>query len=265
MELSITSDYAKDTGDPSAYLRRIADAGFTRVHWCHHWNTDFLYSRHEIDQLRQWLSDFGLRILDLHGSVGPEKNWASPHEYRRLAGVELVRNRVEMTAFLGGRVTILHVPGGPVGEALRRSLDELEKFVAGHGVRIAVENGDFDTIRQLLADYGPDYLGLCYDSGHGNIGGAGGLDNLESLKDRLASVHLHDNDGTADQHRLPFTGTVDWPRLARAMAASAYTGCVSMEVGMANSDIEDETAFLKGAFEAGVRIAGMIDAVKGEG
>ena len=42
--LSITTDYAKDVGDPSPYLRSIAEAGFSHLHWCHQWNTDFLYA-----------------------------------------------------------------------------------------------------------------------------------------------------------------------------------------------------------------------------
>jgi len=74
MDLSITTDYAADTGSPEPYLRRIADADFSHIHWCHHWDTDFLYSRWEIDQIRHWLQDFGLRLLDLHASAGREKN-----------------------------------------------------------------------------------------------------------------------------------------------------------------------------------------------
>lgn len=258
MELSVTTDYAKATGDPSPYLRRIADAGFSHIHWCHHWNTDFLYSKCEIEQIRKWLTDYGLQLLDLHGSVGPEKNWASPREYERLAGVELVRNRIEMTARLEGDVTILHVPGEPGSDPLRKSLDELEVLARERGILIAIENGNFNVIQEILSEYGRDYLGLCYDAGHGNMEEKG-LDHLESLKTRLVSVHLHDNDGAGDQHNPLFSGTVDWPGLARIIAGSAYTKCVSMEVTMANSGIEDEVVFLKHAFEAGTRFSRMID------
>jgi len=258
MDLSVTTDYAKDTGDPSPYLRRIADAGFTHVHWCHEWNTDFLYSLPEIEQVRGWLAGCGLRVLDLHGSVGPQRNWAAACEDERLAGVELARNRIEMTARLGADVTVMHIPEQPGCEPLRRSLAELEHLARALGVRIAIENGAFDAIGQVLAEHGPDYLGLCYDAGHGNLT-ASGLDCLDRIKDRLIAVHLHDNDGSADQHNLPFSGTVDWARLARIMAASAYTKCVSLEVSMRSSGIADEPAFLARAFEAGTRISLMVD------
>ena len=259
MELSITSDYMKDRGDPSPYLRRIADAGFAHVHWCHQWNTDFLYSHSEIEQIQRWLAEYGLRLLDLHASAGAEKNWASPREYERLAGVELVKNRLEMTARLGGDVIIMHIPDEPGCDPLRKSLDELEGYARGLNVRIAIENGKFEAIRPVLSERDPGCVGLCYDAGHGNLGGGNGLDHLDALKSRLISVHLHDNDGTKDQHNLPFSGTVDWPRLAGIMAQSAYTKCVSMEVVIANSGIGDETEFLGAAYKAGMRLSRMIE------
>jgi sugar phosphate isomerase/epimerase len=254
--LSITTDYAKDVGDPSPYLRHIAEAGFSHIHWCHQWNTDFLYAASEIEQIQKWLQEFGLQLLDLHGSAGVEKTYASSEEYRRRAGVELVRNRIEMIARLSADVVIMHVPGDPEAAPVRRSLDELEPFCRERGVRIAIENGRFDAIRKLLSEYDPGYLGLCYDSGHGNTGG--GLDHLDALKDRLISVHLHDNDGTGDLHQLIFLGTVDWARLARILAESAYTKMPSMEVSMGRSGIPDETAFLQKAFEDGTTFARMI-------
>jgi len=259
MDLSITTDYAADTGSPEPYLRRIADAGFSHIHWCHHWNTDFLYSRWEIDQIRRWLRDFGLRLLDLHASAGREKNWASPREYERRAGVELVENRLEMTARLAGDVIIMHVPGEPEDlDPVRRSLDELEGCTRERGIRIAIENGDFPTIGKLLAAYPPDYLGLCYDSGHGNMI-PDGLDQLATLGERLISIHLHDNDGRGDQHNLLFSGTVDWPRLADVLADSSYARCVSMEVTMENAGIDAEEAFLARALETGTEFSRMLD------
>lgn len=266
--LAITTDYAKDTGCPEPYLKRIAEAGFTHIHWCHHWNTDFLYSDYEIEQISRWLQNYGLILNDLHASAGEEKYWLSCREYERMAGVELVRNRIRMAARLSSDVIIIHVPLEPQDATqnsafwslLLKSLDALEPYARRHGVRIAIENSkdNFMTIEKILAKYSPDYLGLCYDSGHGNIAGDG-LDHLERLKDRLISVHLHDNDGTKDQHNLPFSGTVDWKRLARIIAGSSYTKCMSLEVLMRDSGIADEKAFLEKALETGTIFARMVD------
>jgi sugar phosphate isomerase/epimerase len=266
--LSITTDYARSTGDPSPYLRRIANAGFSHVHWCHQWNTDFLYAKSEVTQIAAWLKEYGLSLLDLHGSVGPEKHWAAAEEYRRVAGVKLVRNRLEMTARLGADVVIMHAgrTAGPAGTApgwdsLRRSLEELEPCARKLGVRIAIENGEWLLIHELLCAYPPDFIGLCYDSGHGNIDG-GGLSELASTKDRLISIHLHDNSGTADEHRLPFSGTVDWARLATILSSSAYTKCISMESNMGKERITSEEEFLARAFAAGSRLSAMVSGIR---
>ena len=77
MQLSVTTDYFTATGNPGPYLERIARAGFTHIHWCHQWNTDFIYSRFEIAQIKEWLREYGLQLLDLHASHGQEKAWAS--------------------------------------------------------------------------------------------------------------------------------------------------------------------------------------------
>lgn len=265
-QLSMTTDYRADTGCPEPYLQRIAAAGFSHVHWCHHWNTDFLYGRAEIEQIAEWLEELGLALLDLHASAGKEKAWGSAREYERQAGVELVANRIAMCAKLGADVVIMHLPEGPFESfwpRLQRSLDDLRPIAHKHNVRIALENGSshesFDDIERVLEAYEPEFVGLCYDSGHGNRL-AEGLDRLEALADRLISVHLHDNDGSADQHRLPFTGTVAWERLAGIIARSAYRKCMSLEVSMRNEPYQNEQAFLGVAFGAAKRLAQMVQA-----
>lgn len=270
--LSITTDYLTSTGCPEPYLKRIADAGFTHLHWCHQWNTDFIYQDCEIDQISRWLDDYGLRVNDTHASSGREKNWRSQLEYERQAGVELVKNRIDMTSRLGGDVIIMHVPREPENESekdafwspLLNSLEELEPFSLQHGVRIAIENlvpDNFPTIERLLSEFSPEFLGHCHDSGHGNMTGLG-LEGLDRCKDRLISLHLHDNNGKGDLHQPLFQGSVDWEALAYLIAASSYEKMVSMEVIINNSGIDDEQKFLAQVFEDGKRFTEMIEKLR---
>ncbi len=263
--LSLTTDYATSTGSPGVYLRRIAEAGFTHIHWCHQWNTDFLYVPAEIDRIASWMDEFGLGLTDLHGSAGIEKGWGSRLDYEREAGVDLVANRMHMTSRLGGDVCIMHLPrelslpdtDSSDWERFYRSLDSLRPISKRTGVRIAIENGDFDPIENVLDRYDPEFVGLCYDCGHGNLA-PDGLDRLDRNRNRLISVHLHDNDGSGDQHLLPFAGGVDWERLAEIVAASSYDKWVSMESAMGRMGIASEREFLAEAFERGSKLAGMI-------
>ena len=256
---SMTTDYAADTGCALPYLERIAKAGFSEVHWCHHWGDDFVYSESEVREIGRWLRDLGLGLNSLHGTSGKEKGWASTVEYERLAGVDLVKNRIAMTAELGGDVVVMHAPGeglSPTSNAqLVKSLDALEDFACGHGVRIAVENGDWHVVGEMLERYDEAHVGLCYDSGHANMA-PGGLEALAGLKGRLIAIHLHDNDGKDDQHKLPFTGTVDWEGVARILAGSSYAKCVNLESLMGQGGEED---FLREALNVAVRLSEMIE------
>ena len=256
--LAITTDYVADHGDAAPYLRRIAAAGFSHVHWCHEWNTDFEYAPAAVAQIGRQLAECELKLLDLHGSAGQTRRWFAPVEAERLAGVALVRNRLAMTARLGGQTVIMHAHPAFL-DPLRRSLDALQPVARQHGVRIAIENTpELATPRQLLCEYPPEFLGLCYDSGHGNLADRRGLDELATVTGRLIAVHLHDNNGTADQHHLPFTGTVDWPRLTRLIAQSSYRQCVSLEVVLRPPEHIAEVEFLARAVAAGQRLASLI-------
>ena len=58
---------------------------------------------------------------------------------------------------------------------------------------------------------------------------------LKKYASRLISVHLHDNDGTGDQHQPPGYGTLNWQDLAEILAASAYTNPLNFEFVMTNT------------------------------
>jgi sugar phosphate isomerase/epimerase len=150
---------------------------------------------------------------------------------------------------------VVHVPK-EYPDAVRRSLAELEPFARANGVRLAVENTPgFDSVDAALGEFGPDFVGLCYDAGHGNLPDSEGLDGLERWKHRLLAVHLHDNDGSGDQHKLPHMGSVDWPRLMRLIATSSYARCLNLEVGMTNSGYDDEAVFLADAHKVASALA----------
>jgi len=269
--LSITSDFVTDKGCPGPYLKMIADEGFSHIHWCHQWNTDFLYSDCEIEQIEKWLKEYGLKLTDLHASVGPEKNWGSLIEYERQAGVLLVKNRLDMTACLGGAAIVMHLPPGifieqdkeKCWEQLFRSLDTLEPYAKERNIKIAVENGDFPSLNKVFTKYGKDFIGLCYDCGHGNLlPGETGIDELEKVKDRLIATHLHDNDGTKDQHKLIFSGSINWKRLAGVIASSAYKKWLNMEPSIRNTGITEPVIFLKEAFKTGNKFSKMVDELR---
>ena len=79
-----------------------------------------------------------------------------------------------------------------------------------------------------------------------------------SFKDRLLVLHLNDNDGSGDQHKLMFSATVDWTRMAQILATSSYNKPLGMEVVMKNMETDDPATFLAQAMETCARFAGLM-------
>ena len=271
--LSIATDYHSDDDDSLySYLERIAEAGFSHVQWNHGLSGDYYYSAEEIRETKKWLVGFNLRMHDLHGSMGHKHVWVSSDENERRGGVEMAKNRINFLYECGGRALIMHAAPEIVGEKevlepgatqLRRTLDELRDYAIAREVWVAIENSEnLMVIKHFLALYEPEFLGFCYDCGHGNLVGQNGLDVLENNDDmtsRIVSIHLHDNDGDGDLHMPLFAGSLDWERLARVLKASSYDSCVSMETNMKFSGTDDERVFLKRAFDEGTRFSGMME------
>ena len=67
-------------------------------------------------------------------------------------------------------------------------------------------------------------LGICYDTGHGELEGA------------ADAIHLDDNAGEGDLHLLPFDGTRNWPGLIEQLAVSAYDGPLILEANDVSLD-----------------------------
>ena len=282
MQIAINTDFFTSTGSPQPILKAIAEAGFTHLHWCHQWCTDFHYDESEIAQIKKWLDEYGLTLLDIHGSDGREKRWASTVEYERQAGVGLVANRIKMLAALKGTGTVMmHIAyirrGVTKSEdvpivwqrvnALKKSINELLPLMRRLNVPLALENtanDTFETLENLMGTFPKDLVGLCYDSGHGNIGECEGLNHLEANKDRLMALHLHDNNGAGDQHQPPFMGNLDWNRLADIIARSAYPRQISFEVAMRCTPFEDIPLFLKDTYARCAKFVKMVEDRKRE-
>ena len=75
-------------------------------------------------------------------------------------------------------------------------------------------------------------LGICLDTGHLNLSEA--PDQTAFIRQagkHIKALHIADNDGTSDQHILPFArGTVDITAVIRELKAIDYDGLYNMEI-----------------------------------
>ena len=290
MKLAIATDYRgefRKIEDIEACLHEIAEAGFSHIHWCFEWIGEYIYSKAEMYQIREWMEKYGLKAKSLHASNGSNcgdakqkghyrKDYTSEMELNRIAGRELIENRVELAHIIGATEIVLHMylpfldfQNKPESKEVfyrqvLRSLDELEPFCKERNVRICIENlfeapGELqlEQFDLLFARYPKEFLGFCLDTGHANlVWGDSFIEVLaERYKDRLFSIHMHDNKGWGDEpgcgdaHRLPGEGNIDWKRLMGVLRTSVYELPWILEVKKPAE--EDTAAYLKRAKEAG--------------
>lgn len=76
---------------------------------------------------------------------------------------------------------------------------------------------------------GEECFGFCLDVGHANLSRQNPEHALYILGDRVKALHMHDNGGHLDDHRTPFTGTVDWEVWLDALKAVGYKGDLNFE------------------------------------
>ncbi|WP_457552752.1 sugar phosphate isomerase/epimerase family protein [Desulfobacula sp.] len=290
-------------------LKNIADAGFSHVQWCHDWMGEYIYSNIEMIQIKEMLDQYNFKLKGLHAAEGGirhllkngnldfghryqnRKDYTSLNEYTRLAGVELIKNRVDLVVMIQAKEIVLHMQLPYVElrenqdfkkrywDQAFRSFDELEPYCRARGVKIAVENllctpklVQMDQFDALFARYDFDFMGFCFDSGHGSLVS---LDDplffAKRYKDRIIALHLQDTDGIApeliedglsvlkhDKHALPFTGVINWDELAKIVAGSPYELPVTLEVNLRSDTYEEEMVNLKDALEKAEKLDKMV-------
>ncbi len=92
-------------------------------------------------------------------------------------------------------------------------------------------------IDKMNEKYGSAVLGFCYDTGHGNLVGLDPYKFITTLGNRLKVLHIHENDGIADLHQLPFTFTrtrdnasvLDWDGVLNGLKEIRFDGVLSFE------------------------------------
>ncbi len=182
---------------------------------------------------------------------------------------ECLERGLAATAALGGSVMVVHTNYSPFFSraGLRdwmRNWSERMTAVAGSartlGVRVALENVWERTPEELerLVDALPrGSVSVCLDTGH-----VAAFSRLpvsrwwDRLGDRVAALHLHDNDGLSDDHLPPGSGIFDFPALAAILEGAAEPPLMTLEVDIARAAAGRDYLESLGMIPGGVRRAG---------
>lgn len=86
-----------------------------------------------------------------------------------------------------------------------------------------------DLIDELNALAGKEVFGLCFDTGHANLLRHDMRVFIPVYGKRIKALHIHDNNGSNDNHMAPFAGTINWQCFCSALHEIGYDGDLSFE------------------------------------
>jgi len=84
-------------------------------------------------------------------------------------------------------------------------------------------------IDELNSIAGKEVFGLCLDTGHANLLHHDIRVFIKQYGSRIKALHIHDNDGSRDEHEAPMTGTINWNHFCQALKEICYNGDLSFE------------------------------------
>lgn len=244
-------------------IKKIRSQGLDVIEYCYdHFRDVEGESARSADLCRRVLEvvdSYDVKAVQMHGPFGKhDVEIASPDPLVRSKALERAKMWIELTSLLDADVLVMHtaIANEVLAEGSNAAFDrsrrlnievfkELERFAGDRGVKIAVENRlekifawrPFDLVDFVNA-LNSDIIGLCLDVGHANVNGINAADMAAMLRDLILATHLHDNDGSSDQHLPPLMGNIDWRSLLKSLRS--YSRPLILEIREANDLKVDE-------------------------
>ena len=247
----------------SRIVEKLANYGYSSIEvWAdvpQKWSGNF--SEREQRELRETLESFGFES-SVHAPIW-DINLASHIAGFRRVSIAQVKWSMDLARNLGSRLVTLHpghMPPYPFIPSLRESgkknfLDSLQTLLdysAETGVPIGLENLPLGlsfcyTLDELI-DYVNSFenLRVTLDVPHAYIIGKflqlvdkkkaatppedEIAEAIRKLGNRIINIHLHDNDGSWDQHKVPGEGTIDFKPIVEAMKEINYNHLITLEI-----------------------------------
>lgn len=253
----IKGPYFSDIEWITKTFRRLRESGFRVLDWS---SCDFarvFTSPGDTYLVRDGWEEFGHLLLEAAESQGMMFNQShglifnpfdGSEQSEFLSGIE--QRVVKVCSILGIKYIVKHPSIPPYAddwngkEAYDANADYFRKqadLAGQYGINMVLENS-FDLQGRKKINNSPESLlelanrinrsniRICLDVGHAHLMGEDLAESCRKYGSLLACLHIHDNDGTRDQHRMPLHGTINWGSLFDGLKSIDYKGDFTLEV-----------------------------------
>ncbi len=195
------------------------------------------------------IASAGLIISQVHGPWNGGCNDGSAEG--RAERMEKMKRSIKFCSILGCKYWVIH-PIFPDNcdekndpERSQRTWDvniefmsELLKVAKEYDVVICFENmpmpnfslGSPQNTLRFVKAMNDDNFKICFDTGHATMFKSKSVgDHIRELGNYIKVFHIHDNNGWADLHMLPYFGVIDWADFGKALKDINFKGVFSFE------------------------------------
>ncbi|MBQ8388924.1 MAG: sugar phosphate isomerase/epimerase [Clostridia bacterium] len=228
-------------------IRELHRAGFRYIDLNMEFKPDSPYMsddwRDEVKKVKDLAKELGMTFVQAHSLGGNPLSEDAGHVNFL---IDATLRSIEICRELGIKNTVVH-------SGTRRGMEKDEFFelnrlfykklvpsMEENGVNVLIENSTkFNMPERYFVNTGKDMrefieyfahpmLHACWDTGHGNCEGDQ-YDEIVALGDELYAIHYNDNRGKADEHMMPYLGTLNHDEIMNALIDIGYKGYFTLE------------------------------------
>jgi len=213
-------------------------------------------NREHVQELGSWFRSNSLQPFSMHAPLFPDRemgragapavNVLHPEKSRRINAMDEIKRALETAEHIPFRNLVVHLGEKDDGWSPRSieyaltALEHLGAFAHPLGVHLLVENltSEPTTPEHLVTILEIGHLnnvGVCLDLGHAYIT-VGIPDAISTFRNRIASIHVHDNHAVRDEHLWPGGGNIDWPATAEALKGLLTPPAAVLEISYSLGD-----------------------------
>jgi sugar phosphate isomerase/epimerase len=178
--------------------------------------------------------------LEMGRGGAPAVNVIHPEKSRRVDAMDEIKRALEVAEQVPFRYLILHLGEREDAWSPRSlensltALEHLRAFANPLGVKLLVENiqNEVTQPRNILEILNVGHfsdIGVCLDVGHAHLGD-GVATVLGELRAHIRSSHLHDNNGSRDEHLWPGDGAIQWEETIKELKSAPQTPAGVLEI-----------------------------------
>ncbi|MGD0423636.1 MAG: sugar phosphate isomerase/epimerase family protein, partial [Candidatus Bathyarchaeia archaeon] len=209
------------------------------------------YTSSQTRKIRSLIESSGLKVAAITSCNGTSHwHFTHPNPKVRSATVRHVKACIDLASDLKAPLVQV-LAGKPIFEGtseneswiwLRDNLEECVRYAKSHRKIIGLEPEpgnviwNSDLADKMIREVNMANLQLLIDIGHLHVVKENIPETVLKMGEKIAHVHVDDNDSTKDQHLIPGEGNIDFKPIIEALRQVGYSGYLSAEIEQGEGD-----------------------------